>query len=163
MVGSRCETVSYRKLRQVFKIAKSQGFDKFCDIGCGLGRSLIVANEVGFNDLYGVNISPELIRVAYNNLNKRNVSAFLSCSDVDKFLVPEGRLTVYLFNPFGQERMARLISKFEKRRSETLVITCPGPKLHSSFNPNHKFSSITWQHFGLYDDTCFVYLIPTQA
>lgn len=143
-VGVRCETVSYRKLHQAFKIAKNEGFDKFCDIGCGAGRALLVANEVGFSDLYGIDISPDLIRLASNNLKKRNVSALLSCSDVDKFLVPEGRLSVYLFNPFGQERMARLISKFEKRRSETLVITCPGPKLHSSFNPNHKFSSITW-------------------
>ena len=104
-VGARFATVSYRKMRQAFTFAKNEGFDKFCDIGCGLGRSMLVANEVGFNDLYGVDISPELIRLAKNNLKLRNVSALLSCSDVDSFLIPDGRLAVYLFNPFGKERM----------------------------------------------------------
>ncbi|MDA9337225.1 class I SAM-dependent methyltransferase [Planktomarina temperata] len=116
-VGVRFETVSYGKLHQAFKVAKNEGFDKFCDNGCGLGRSLMVADEVGFNDLYGVDISPELIHIAKNNLNKRNVSAFLSCSDVDSFLVPSGRLAIYLFNPFGKERMTPLISKLKQRQS----------------------------------------------
>lgn len=162
MVGSRCETVSYRKLRQVFKIAKTQGFDKFCDIGCGLGRGLIAASEVGFNDLYGVDISPELIREAQNNLNKRNVSAFLSCSDVDSFLIPSGRLAIYLFNPFGEERMMRLIEKLEKRESETLILY-HNPRHFTCFNGDHKVKDITWRHFGLYDETCFVYIIPAQS
>jgi len=60
-VGSRFENISYAHLKRSLKFAKNLGFDKFLDIGCGLGRPLIVANEVGFIDLYGVDISDNLI------------------------------------------------------------------------------------------------------
>lgn len=160
-VGVRCETVSYRKLHQAFKVAKSYGFNKFCDIGCGLGRAVLVADEVGFNELYAVDISPELISMAKDNLKKRKVSAVLSCSDVNDFLIPGGRLVVYLFNPFGKERMTLLIEKLKKRQSETLVVY-HNPKFHSCFKPSHKVRSITWQHFGLYNETVHFYLIPAN-
>ena len=46
-----------------------------------------------------------------------------------------------------------------KRQSETLVIY-HNPKFHSCFTHSHKFSSITWKHFGLYDEKVHFYLIP---
>jgi hypothetical protein len=51
-VGVRFETISYANLQSSLMLAKNLGFDKFCDIECGLGRSLVVANECGFIDLY---------------------------------------------------------------------------------------------------------------
>lgn len=160
-VGTRCETVSYRKRRQALIFARNLGFDSFLDIGCGMGRPLIVADELGFNDLYGVDISPTLIRIAQNNFNKRNASVSLSCSDVDNFIIPSGRLAIWLFNPFGKERMTRLISKLQNRQSETLVIY-HNPKFHSCFDKSHKVRSITWLHFGLYEEVVEFYLIPAN-
>jgi|TARA_B110000467_G_C18321082_1_gene485309 cyclopropane fatty-acyl-phospholipid synthase-like methyltransferase len=71
------------------------------DIGCALGRSLVVATEAGFVDLYGVDISDNLISRCRNNIIKVGVSPGLSCIDVAYFEIPAGKLAIYLFNPFG--------------------------------------------------------------
>lgn len=161
-VGARFETISYGKLKTVLGYAQKLGFKKFIDIGCGLGRSLIVAREVGFDDLYGVDISKILIENCKGNLYKKSISAHLSCSDVDDFLMPPGRLVVYLFNPFGEERMTRLVEKLYARDDETLVIY-HNPKYFGSFKNGHKIKEIVWNHFGLYYERAYLYLIPAST
>ena len=91
-VGNRFETISYAHLKSSLMFAKKLGFDKFLDIGCGLGRSLVVANEVGFIDLYGVDVSDNLISRCQDNMSKVGVPASLSCIDVADFDVPSGKL-----------------------------------------------------------------------
>ena len=90
-VGTRFETISYDCLQTNLTFAKNLGFDKFLDIGCGLGRSLVVANEVGFRDLYGVDISDNLISRCRNNMSKVGACPSLSCSDVDNYEIPSGK------------------------------------------------------------------------
>ena len=46
--GSRYETTSYKTLNHLLKFARKKGFNSIVDIGCGCGRPLIVAKEVGF-------------------------------------------------------------------------------------------------------------------
>lgn len=126
------------------------------DIGCGLGRSLVVANEVGFIDLYGVDISDNLISRCQNNMSKVGVFASLSCIDV-----PSGKLAINLFNPFGEERMTNLIAKLVRRKEETLVIYY-NPKHFECFKNHSKIKTQVWNHFGLYLEQVFIYLIPAK-
>ena len=49
-LGSRYETISYSKLKRILKFAKQHNHTTFIDIGCGLGRALIVAHEIGFKN-----------------------------------------------------------------------------------------------------------------
>jgi len=161
-VGTRFETISYAHLKSSLMFAYNLGFDKFLDIGCGLGRSLVVANEVGFIDLYGVDISDNLISRCQNNMSKVGVSASLSCIDVADFDVPSGKLVIYLFNPFGEERMTDLVSRLACREEETLVIY-HNPK-HSECFKNQKIKlKHTWNHFGLYREQVFFYLIAAKS
>ena len=160
-VGTRFETIVYGHLKSSLMFAKNLGFDKFLDIGCGLGRSLIVANEVGFIDLYGVDISDNLISRCQNNMNKVGVSASLSSIDVADFDVPSGKLVIYLFNPFGEERMTDLVSRLACREEETLVIY-HNPKHSECFKNQNKIKTHTWNHFGLYLEKAFIYLIPAK-
>ena len=160
-VGTRFETISYAHLKSSLMFAKNLGFDKFLDIGCGLGRSLVVANEVGFIDLYGVDISDNLISRCQNNMSKVGVSASLSCIDVADFDVPSGKLVIYLFNPFGEERMTDLVSRLACREEETLVIY-HNPKHSECFKNQTKIKTHTWNHFGLYLEKAFIYLIPAK-
>ena len=161
-VGSRCETISYKKLRMSLKFAKEQNFETFIDIGCGLGRGLLVAYEVGFKNIYGVDISSELISACKRNLAKTNNSVSLFCCDVDKFDIPKGKLVIYLFNPFGQQRMASLVKKLSKRSSECLVIYHT-PKHTSVFKEKWKIREVVWKHFGLYNEQVNFYLIPAST
>ena len=160
-VGTRFETISYGSLTTILRYSKSLGFDKFLDIGCGLGRSLVVANEVGFLDLYGVDISDKLISRCGNNMTKVGLSPSLSCSDVDNFEIPSGKLVIYLFNPFGEERMTDLVKKLVCREYETLVIY-HNPKHSECFKNETKIKTHTWNHFGLYQEKAFIYLIPAK-
>ena len=161
-VGTRFETIVYGHLKSSLMFAKNLGFDKFLDIGCGLGRSLVVANEVGFFDLYGVDISDNLISRCQNNMSKVGVSASLSCIDVADFDVPSGKLVIYLFNPFGEERMTDLVSRLACREEETLVIY-HNPKHSECFKGQNKIKTYTWNHFGLYQETAFFFLIAAKA
>ena len=162
LAGNQYETISYAQLKRSLKFAKNKGFDKFLDIGCGLGRSLIVANEVGFIDLYGVDISDNLISRCQNNMSKVGVSVSLSCIDVTEFDVPTGKLVIYLFNPFGEERMTDLVSRLACREEETLVIY-HNPKHSECFKSQNKIKTYTWNHFGLYQETAFFFLIAAKA
>ena len=160
-VGARFETISYGRLQTILRYSKSLGFDKFLDIGCGLGRSLVVANEAGFVDLYGVDISDNLISRCRNNMIKVGVSPNLSCADVADFEIPAGKLAIYLFNPFGLERMTNLVAKLVRREEETLVIY-HNPKHFECFKSQSKIKTHVWNHFGLHREKAFVYLIPAK-
>jgi len=69
--GTRFETIRYKSLQTILSCAQEEGFSKFLDIGCGLGRSLIVADELGFNDIYGVDISQALIESCQKTYQKK--------------------------------------------------------------------------------------------
>ena len=159
--GLRYETISYSNLNQSLKYAFEMGFDQFLDIGCGLGRSLIVANEVGFSKIQGVDISSILLDQCKKNLDKQEIAAELICKDVDEMALPSGKLVVYLFNPFGEEKMAKLLSRFRSRPSETLIIY-HNPKYTSLFKDRYLIKEIVWHHFGLYEEHCSFYLIPER-
>jgi SAM-dependent methyltransferase len=160
-VGTRFETISYGRLQTILRYSESLGFDKFLDIGCGLGRSLVVANESGFVDLHGVDISDNLISRCRNNMIKVGLSPSLSCTDVADFEIPGGKLAIYLFNPFGLERMTDLVEKLVCREEETLVIY-HNPKHFECFKSQSKIKTHVWNHFGLYREKAFIYLIPAK-
>jgi len=158
--GSRSQTISYGKLKSVLSFARSEGFDRLCDIGCGLGRSFIVGKEIGFSEFSGVDISSEIIDLCNVNLIKKGISANLFCCDVDDFRLPNGKLVIYLFNPFGFEKMFKLAEKIHQRDSDTLVIYF-NPKHSDVFNENLKINEVVWNHFGLYPETVYFYRIPS--
>ena len=158
--GSRSQTISYGKLNFVLKYAYSEGFDRLCDIGCGLGRSFIVGKEIGFSEFSGVDISSEIIDSCNVNLLKKGISANLYCCDVDDFRLPNGKLVIYLFNPFGFEKMSKLADKINQRDSDTLVIYF-NPKHSDVFKENLKINEVVWNHFGLYPEIVYFYRIPS--
>jgi len=158
-LGSRYESVSYSKLKEIFEFSLDKGFTSFLDIGCGLGRPLIVAGESGFVDLYGVDISSSLINQCYKHLKSNNLQADLECSDVSAYNLPSGRLCIFLFNPFGEAKMKELFIKIAERNEETLVLYF-NPKHFNIIDDRFKIDDFRWKNFGLYEEKCFVYLIP---
>ena len=55
-------------------------------------------------------------------MTKIGISPSLSYSDIDNFNIPAEKLVIYLFNPFGEERMTNLVAKLVRRSEKTLVI-----------------------------------------
>jgi SAM-dependent methyltransferase len=73
----------------------------FVDLGCGKGRALLLAEEFGFREILGVELSPVLAESARKNLAARpGRNARVLCQDAGAFEFPPGDLVVYLFSPF---------------------------------------------------------------
>lgn len=160
-IGSRYESISYSKLKLLSLFSLNEGFSSFLDIGCGLGRPIIVAGESGYKKLYGVDVSSSLIDICKKNIKTIGLKAELECSDIDNYDLPSGKLCIFLFNPFGKEKIQDLIDKVKNRNQDTLILY-HNPK-HSNLFPNHfKFNEFNWNNFGLYKEKCFCYLIPAK-
>jgi SAM-dependent methyltransferase len=78
----------------------------FVDLGSGKGRALLLASEYPFREIVGVEVQPELHRIAQDNVARFNSSARKCnritslCMDAREFVFPDDPLVVYLFNPF---------------------------------------------------------------
>jgi SAM-dependent methyltransferase len=79
----------------------------FIDLGSGKGRTLLLASELPFRRIVGVEFARELHEVALRNVAiyrspTQRCSAFdLSCMDAAAYRFPEDHLFLYLANPFG--------------------------------------------------------------
>ena len=92
----------------------------FIDVGSGKGRVLFVAAEYPFRKVMGVEFSNTLHDDAVANL-KRYRFPRRRCADIEpvhadarEFEFPNDNLVIYLFNPFGQEVMERMLENLER-------------------------------------------------
>jgi len=155
LVGIRYESTRYKKLKSICNIAYSRGYSSFLDIGCGYGRPLIVASEIGFSTLFGVDISQKLIKGCIQNLNKLNISAKISCCDIFDYRLPDRDLVIFLFNPIREDRLSSLINEITKRNNQYLVIY--HNPVYSYCFPEKPTYKILDKHYGLYDEITYFY------
>jgi SAM-dependent methyltransferase len=92
----------------------------FIDMGSGKGRVLFVAAEYPFRKVMGVEFSKDLHEEAVANLKQYNYRG-RRCADIEpvladarEFEFPDDNLVIYLFNPFGEEVMARMLENLER-------------------------------------------------
>jgi SAM-dependent methyltransferase len=98
---------------------------EFVDLGCGKGMMLLVAAELGFGRISGVEFGRAAYEVGQANLEKfrkRRPGASpieMSLGDASAFPLPDRPLVVYLFNPFGPEVMLPVLTGLERSLTET--------------------------------------------
>ena len=91
----------------------------FVDIGAGKGRALLLATEIPFRAVIGVELSPELARIAQGNVDRwpRRASPRTKMhvlqQDALRFCWPRTSLLVFLYNPFACELVERLLERLE--------------------------------------------------
>ena len=156
-IGNHYEAARYSTLRKILKLAQKKGYSSLLDIGCGYGRPLIVAKELGFLKLYGVDISQKLIDNCFLNLKKLNIEANLVCCDVDKYLIPNEELVIFMFNSLKEDRLSSLIEKLKKRKNKCLFIYAnPKHKILGLSDPIYVYSN---KHFGMYSEDALFFEI----
>jgi SAM-dependent methyltransferase len=100
----------------------------FVDVGAGKGRALLLASELAFRKIIGVELNPELARIAERNIEtwKRRVHPrariHIRGEDALKFCWPQPPLVVYLNNPFECDLVEQLVEKL-------VVAAASGPPL----------------------------------
>jgi SAM-dependent methyltransferase len=98
----------------------------FIDIGCGKGKPLLLASDLGFKHLVGVEFVPELVEVARKNLRNKNVSnGTIVHADAAEYEFPNKDCVVYFFNPFEPKILTQVIANLAKiKRRKVYVIYC---------------------------------------
>lgn len=102
----------------------------FVDVGAGKGRALFLAAELPFRKIIGVELNPDLARVAQRNLAEwRRVTRAKSEKririvqrDALEFRWPRTPLFVYLYNPFDCSLVAQLAAKLAAARSASPLV-----------------------------------------
>ena len=93
----------------------------FVDVGAGMGRAMLLAAEMPFRRVLGVELNPALVRIARRNLamwrktGRARAPMRLFCGDAAEFRFPDGPCVVFLFNPFGAAVMRRLLKSMANR------------------------------------------------
>jgi SAM-dependent methyltransferase len=92
----------------------------FIDIGSGKGRTLLMASDYPFRRIIGIELLPELNRVAQENIRKyrsdsqRCFAIESICGDAREFVLPPEPTVLYLFNPLPEPGMVQLIANLER-------------------------------------------------
>jgi SAM-dependent methyltransferase len=90
----------------------------FVDLGSGKGRALLLASEYPFHRIVGVELLPELHRIALDNIAKYGAAAQTSlpieslCLDAREFEFPLDPTVLYLFNPLPEAALASVLKRF---------------------------------------------------
>lgn len=115
------------------KLAPDYPRTVFVDLGCGKGRTLLLASHYAFRSIIGVEISPELCQIATENVkaylsNREQISQIsVVCAGINEFeydsFDKEEHLLVYLYNPCGESVLAIALQKLQHLASKGLWIT----------------------------------------
>ena len=95
----------------------------FVDMGSGKGRALLVASEFAFTKIVGIELSPQLHRIAEENIKRyrpasQQCTAFqLRCMNVVDYVYGPEPLVLFLFDPFGLETLRSVIANLERSLS----------------------------------------------
>jgi SAM-dependent methyltransferase len=96
----------------------------FVDLGSGKGRTLLMASDYPFRRIVGVELLPALHQAAQENLSEyrsepQKCFALESiCADATEFDFPDEPTVLYLFNPFPESGLRRVITNLERSLRE---------------------------------------------
>jgi SAM-dependent methyltransferase len=106
-------------VRSALRVLPSLDNFAFVDLGCGKGRALLVASEFPFKEIVGVEFLPQLAEFGRSNVavvGKRfpqRVPIRIVTGDATTFPMPAGDFVVFLYNPFGEDLISRVVSNIE--------------------------------------------------
>jgi SAM-dependent methyltransferase len=92
----------------------------FVDLGAGMGRAVLLASELEFKAVVGVELHPALAAIARKNVRlwraagRERTPMRISQADAVEFRLPDGPVLVFLFNPFAAAVLRRLLKGWRK-------------------------------------------------
>ncbi|MGD0988122.1 MAG: class I SAM-dependent methyltransferase [Candidatus Sulfotelmatobacter sp.] len=92
----------------------------FIDLGSGKGRTLLMASDYSFRQIMGVELLPALYQIAQENLARYHSPAQQCfaieaiCGDATDFSFPAEATVLFLFNPFTESGLKRVIANLER-------------------------------------------------
>ncbi len=112
------QPIDPRSLQMALDWLKPDGSDVFVDMGCGLGRAMLIAAKYPFARVMGVEYSRELYVSAHRNSNRaasrlgRSMQAIHG--DATSWQFPADVTVVFLFNPFQGDKLADMLGNLKR-------------------------------------------------
>jgi SAM-dependent methyltransferase len=125
----------------------------FADVGCGKGRVVMLASDLPFRRVIGIDLNAALVSTAQQNLTQW-MTKHHACDRVDvlavdamEYPLPEGPMLLYLFNPFDAPLMERFVDRLcslRRERSAPIDVIYVFP-FHAQFFAQHAEVRLLWQ------------------
>ncbi len=92
----------------------------FIDYGSGKGAAVVHAREAGFEKVYGVEFARELHETAVRNVERLGLThVYLYHLDAAQFAPPPETTLIYLFNPFDEVVMEKVVRQIRRSRFDS--------------------------------------------
>ena len=127
----------------------------FIDLGSGKGRTLLMASDYPFRRILGVELLPELDRIAQHNI-QRYRSPGQKCfviearsGDAREFEFPAEPTLLYLFNPFSEAGLRKLIARLDvslRSLPRTVYVLYHNPVMEPVFRSSPRLRKIQGTH-----------------
>lgn len=127
--------VSYDVIEDIFQQYEPARSKHFIDIGCGKGRAMCVAAQLGATKMTGIDFSKEFCNQSKLNLLKTQqkfpaLQFKILNNDAFYFEIPDDADCIFMFNPFDEVIMSAVIENIEmslERSPRPLVIIYANP------------------------------------
>lgn len=164
--GTQYEATTSGALRLVVRHADLRpGNWAFVDIGSGKGKVLLLAAQMGFREVVGIEHSETLATIAESNIarfRERCPTATRITSvrgDALHFGLPHGPVMIWLYNPFGAELMSRFVARLEdhvRNNGSAMRVAYSNPLHAGLFDDSPVFERMACVE-TLLQGTCLVY------
>lgn len=134
-------------------LAPSMEFTQFTfiDIGSGKGRALLLSSEFGFRRIIGVELLPDLVEVARENVRgfqERGMGSGIEvvCEDATNFTFPAEPAVVFLFNPLPQSSLRMFLENLEqwlRQNSHPVYVVYANPIFEETFKSIRSLTRLT--------------------
>jgi SAM-dependent methyltransferase len=148
--------IEFDKILANFRISPK---DAILDFGCGKGGTLISLSKYPFSKISGIEISPELVKIAHNNVRKLGIkNVDIKCCDAADFKELDGYNYFYFFDPFPRTVMQQVLVNMEKSimaKPRRITLIYLNPFCHDLIEARGVFKKTKeLPHFA---HQCFVY------
>jgi SAM-dependent methyltransferase len=144
---------------------------RFVDLGSGKGRALLLASDYPFREVLGVELSPELHRIA-----RRNIARYLRSgtsapvvslrADAAEFCWPAGPLVVYMWNAFAQPVMERVLTNLRASFHEhprEMYLVYMHPELEYMFDCQRWLERLWSAEIAMSEEDYSAWAFPTHT
>jgi len=127
----------------------------FLDLGSGKGRTLLMASDYPFRRIVGIELLPNLDRIARENLrqykseSQQCFSLESICGDATRFPLPKEPLLIYLFNPFPESGLRVFLEMLRRSKEEnprTVYVIYHNPALEEAVTESEFLRKIGGTH-----------------
>ena len=127
----------------------------FVDLGSGKGRTLLMASDYPFRRIVGVELLPALHSIAQQNLAHYKSECQMCftlesvCADAMTYTFPDTPLFVYLFNPFPETGLRRVLQNLNeslRQRPRPAYLLYYNPVLEHLLTETSAWEKMTGTH-----------------